>query len=125
MPSSVPGETEAAPPVGAPAQPDAQARRDPRANTAFVLGIVSVAMAVVSCVRILGFVTCIGPLAGIAAIVLGAIVKRDIDARGGLEQDRAKAQQGLVLGIVGTILYFVLIGMSMVLGIGLGILGEM
>jgi hypothetical protein len=109
----------------APPPPAAATKRDARASTAFILGIVSVAMAVVSCIPFLGFVTCLGPLAGIAAIILGAIVRRDIDARGGLEQDRSKAQQGLVLGIVGAILYFVLIGMSTILGIGLGIMGEM
>lgn len=130
LPASTPDETETAAEAVARAQPEtppspAAAKRDPRANAAFVFGIVAIAMAVISCVPILGFVTCLGPVAGITAIILGALAKRDIDAREGSEQDRAKAQQGLVLGIVGTILYFVVFGMSMILGIGLGILGEM
>jgi hypothetical protein len=61
-------------------------------------------------------------MVSIAAIVLGAIVRRDIDARGGLAEDRKRAQLGMVLGIAGLALYVVLIIVGLVLGISLSFL---
>lgn len=48
-----------------------------------------------------------GPFAGIAAIVLGAISLRQIQASG--EDGRGMAMTGLVLGIVGLILFVLLL----------------
>jgi hypothetical protein len=103
----------------------APAARDSRANAAFILGIVSIALVVVSCVPFVGFFSCIGPVVGIIAIVLGAISKRDIEAQGGREEDRKKARQGMIMGIVGTVLFVVLFVGGLVLGIGFGVLNEL
>lgn len=112
-----------------PAQPSypalsAPATRDSRANIAFILGIVSIGSLVITCLPFFGMIGCIGPVIGIAAIVLGAVVKRDVEARGGLEEDRKRAQQGMILGIIGTALYFVLLAIGVVLGIGAGLLNS-
>jgi hypothetical protein len=61
---------------------------------------------------------------GVFAIALGALVRRDVSARGGLEADRRRAQQGMILGIVGAALSVALTTLSVVLGIGLSLLGE-
>lgn len=102
----------------------APAGRDSRANIAFVLGIVSIGSLLLSCLPFVGLVGCVGPVIGIAAIVLGAVVKRDIAVRGGLEADRKRAHQGMILGIVGTALYFVFVVLGLVLGIGAGLLNS-
>lgn len=102
----------------------APAGRDSRANIAFILGILSMGSLLLSCLPFFGLVGCIGPVIGIAAIVLGAVVKRDIEARGGLEADRKRANQGMILGIVGTALYFVFLVFGLVLGIGAGFLNS-
>jgi hypothetical protein len=116
---------QATPPSHGGRRDRAPAVRDSRANAAFILGIVSIALAVVSCVPFVGFFSCMVPVVGIIAIVLGAISKRDIEARGGLEEDQKKARQGMIMGIVGTILYVVLLVGGLVLGIGFGVLNEL
>ena len=61
---------------------------------------------------ILGTVLCCLP-AGIPAIILGTIARREVDASGGLQEGRGMATAGLVLGIVATVLsvlYYTLIG---------------
>jgi hypothetical protein len=109
----------------APSQPAAHApAHDSRATIAFVLGLVSLILAATSCIPFVGYLTCVGPVVGIAAVILGAIVKRDIEIRGGLQEDHRRAHQGLVMGLVGTILYLALVVLGFVLGVGLGILGE-
>ena len=110
-----------------PAVPSARLApaRDSRASTAFILGCVSVGLAVVSCIPLVSIVSCVGPVIGIIAIVLGSIAGRELDTRGGSEQDRKKARQGVILGIVGTILYVVMFVLSMVLGMGFSILSEL
>lgn len=118
------------PAPGVPVQPHtfparAPAAHDSRANTAFVLGIISIVLAAVSCVPIISFVSCLGPIVGIVAIVLGAVAKRDIDSQGGLEDDRKKAQQGMIMGIAGFVLYWIMIVFALIMGVGFGILGEM
>ena len=102
----------------------APASRDSRANIAFLLGILSIGSLLLSCLPFFGLVGCVGPIIGIAAIVLGAVVKRDIEVRGGLEADRKRAHQGMILGIVGTALYFVFLVFGLVLGIGAGFLNR-
>ena len=74
------------------------------------------------CVDVIG---CFQPWVAIAAIVLGAVVRHDIDTKGGLQKDRRKAHQCMVLGIVAIAIYVVLGIVSAVLGLGLGILGEL
>lgn len=100
----------------------ATAERDSRANVAFVLGLVSLVLALAYCIPIVSIVTCIQPLAGIPAIIVGAIARRDLEARGGPEKDRKRAQQGMILGIVGTTLYAVLFVLGILLGIGLDLM---
>lgn len=109
------GTTPAAPP-----EPvyDAQAVPDTRARIALILGIVSIGSVVLTCLPFFGLIGCIGPVVGVAAIILGFIVKRDIRARGGLEQDWKRANLGLLLGIASLALYFVLLAFTIVLGIG-------
>jgi hypothetical protein len=117
---------ELVPPPAPDAPPAyAAAARDPRANAAFILGIVSIGLAAISCIPLVTFFACIGPVVGITAIVLGAVVKRDIEAKGGLEEDRKKAHQGLILGIVGTALYFVMVLLGFLLSFGISFLSEM
>ena len=99
--------------------------QDSRAIVAFVLGIVSLGLLVISWVPCVNVIGCFQPVVAIAAIVLGAVVRRDIDAKGGLQEDRRKAHQGMVMGIVAIAIYVVLGIVSAVLGLGLGILGEL
>ena len=114
----------APPPPAPPPDPSryAPAARDSRARIAFILGIVSIASVVLICLPFFGMIGCIGPVIGIVAIVLGAIVKRDIDARGGLEEDRKQAHQGMIMGIVGTAIYFVFLVIGILFSIGIGFL---
>jgi hypothetical protein len=101
------------------------AAQDSRAIVAFVLGIVSLGLLAISWVPCVNVIGCFQPIVAIAAIVLGAVVRRDIDAKGGLQEDRRKAHQGMVMGIVAIAIYVVLGIVSAVLGLGLGILGEL
>jgi hypothetical protein len=110
--------------------PPTPAIRDSRANIAFILGVVSVASSVASmaasCIPLVGsLICCVGPVVGIVAIILGAVVKRDIRARGGLQDDWKRAHQGIILGITGTVLYGVFLVIGVLLGIGVGLLGEL
>ena len=111
-----------APPSGpAPSTPTI---RDSRANVAFVLGVVSIGAILASCIPFLGsLIGCFGPVAGIVAIILGAVVKRDIKARGGFQQDWKRAHQGIILGIAGIAIYGVLLVLGVLLGVGAGLLG--
>lgn len=93
--------------------------RDSRARASFVLGITSVILALLSCVPVATLFSCGTPIVGILAIILGSIAKRDIEARGGLEQDRKKAHQGMIMGIVGTLLFFLFLIVIVLLGINL------
>jgi hypothetical protein len=120
-----PGGELAPPPAPDPTPTFAPAARDSRANAAYILGIVSIGLAAISCIPLVSFVSCVGPVTGIIAIILGAIVKRDVVAQGGLEEDRKKAHQGMMLGIVGTVLYFVMAVVGLVLSASIGILSEM
>jgi hypothetical protein len=74
---------------------------------------------VLSCVPFLSIVACGAPLVAVVAVVLGAIVRRDIDARGGLSEDRKRAQLGMFMGIAGLVLYAVLIIVGLVLSLGI------
>jgi len=67
---------------------DADAPSDGKATLALSLGLLSV--------------TCGGFLAGIPAILLGLIAKRESESRGG--QDRALSIGGIVLGTMGTVM---------------------
>jgi hypothetical protein len=133
--SSLPDPTAAPPTLDLPLEPlpppppssrpaYALASRDSRANIAFILGIVSIGSLLVSCLPFFGLVGCVGPIIGIAAVVLGAVVKRDIEVRGGLEADRKRAHQGMILGIAGTVFYFVFVVLGLVLGIGASFLNS-
>ncbi len=116
-----PGQPQPPPEAARPAPPTG-VQRDQRATVALVLGIFSLGSIVLTCVPFLSIVACGSPVAAIAAIILGAIVRRDIDARGGLAEDRKRAQQGLVLGIAGLVLYVVLIIVGLVLGVSMSLL---
>ena len=99
---------------------DASAAPDSRARVALILGIVSIGSVVLTCVPIFSLViSCVGPVVGIAAIILGVIVKRDVRARGGLEQDWKRANLGMLLGVVGLALYFVFLAFTIVFGLGM------
>lgn len=113
------------PAVSDPLPEYAPAVRDPRANVAFILGIVAVGLAVLSCIPLISFFSCLSPVVGLGAVVLGLMAKRDIDAQEGSTEDRKRAQQGIILGIVGAVLYFVLMVAGVLLGIGAGMLGEL
>lgn len=120
----LPLETFPPTPLSSPA-PSTPAIRDWRANVAFVLGLVSIGAIVASCIPLLGtLISCLGPVAGIVAIILGAVVKRDIRGLGGLEEDRKRAHQGMILGIAGIAIYGVLLVLGLLLGIGAGLLGQ-
>jgi hypothetical protein len=101
---------------------DAPPARDSRANAAFVLGIISLGAVVVACLPLSSLFACIAPIPGIIAIILGAIAKRDIEARGGAQEDWKRARQGMILGIVGTAIYFVVLAFGILLSIGIGLL---
>lgn len=101
---------------------DVPAAPDTRARVALVLGIVSIGSVTLTCVPVFGLIGCIGPVVGIAAIILGFIVKRDVRARGGLEQDWKRANLGMILGVAGLVLYVVLLAFTIMFGIGMEIL---
>lgn len=105
----------------APPEPvyDARAVPDTRARIALILGIVSIGSVVLTCLPFFGLIGCIGPVVGIAAIILGSIVKRDIRARAGLEQDWKRANLGMWLGIASLAVCFVFLAFTIVLGIGM------
>jgi len=104
--------------------PSTAAIRDSRANVAFILGVVSVGSIVVSCIPFLGsLIGCFGPVAGIVAIILGALVKRDVRAQGGPQEDWKRAHLGMILGIAGIAIYGVLLVIGILFGVGAGLLG--
>jgi hypothetical protein len=108
------------PTLGSPAA--ARTIRDSRANAAYILGIISIALVAAYCFPFGGVLSCIQPVVGLSAIILGAMAKRDIKARGGQEADQKRAHQGMILGIVSTAIYLVLIAVALVLGVGGSIL---
>ena len=75
---------------GAPGSPETvpNARRDARAVMALVLGVLSM--------------TCLGFLAGIPAIVVGAMSRKEIDRAQGALSGRGLAAGGIVTGLFGT-----------------------
>ena len=77
---------------------------------------------VVACLPLSSLSACIAPIPGIIAIILGAIAKRDIEARGGAQEDWKRARQGMILGIVGTAIYSVMLAFGILLSIGIGLL---
>ena len=101
---------------------DAPPVRDTRANAAFVLGIISLVGVVAACLPLSGIFTCIAPIPGIIAIVLGAIVQRDIKARGGAQEDWKRARLGMILGIVGTSIYLVMLAIVILFSLGISML---
>jgi hypothetical protein len=96
-----------------------------KAQIAFWLGIVSVVLDVLSCRSPISFIGCIGPVVGIIAIVLGYLAKQEIETQGGTEGDRNKANQGMIVGIVGTVLPIVLFILTVVFLLGMSFLAEM
>jgi hypothetical protein len=100
-----------------------QAMLTRRANAAFILGVIAVALVAVYCVPVVNMITCVQPLVGIAGIVLGALTLRDIPSQGGPARDQKRARQGLILSIVGITLYLAVIVLSILLGAGLDTLG--
>jgi hypothetical protein len=83
-------------PYGAPPPPTANATRsDARAVAALVLGLLSI--------------TCMGLFAGIPAIVLGAMSRKEIDRSQGTLTGRGMAAGGIVTGLFGTGLSLVIL----------------
>lgn len=80
-------------------RPDPTTPTDTRATVALSLGILSV--------------TCAGPLAGIPAVVLGAVAHRDLDRARGARRGSGMAIAGVALGLLGTAL-------SIALAVGVG-----
>jgi hypothetical protein len=101
---------------------DASPTRDSRATAAFVLGIISIGAVVAACLPLSGLFACIAPIPGVIAIVLGAIAKRDIEARGGAQEDWRRARLGMILGIVGTAIYFVMLAIIILFSLGISLL---
>ena len=101
---------------------DAPSARDPRANAAFILGIVSIVGVAAACLPLSGILTCMAPLPSMIAIILGAIAQRDIKARGGAQADWKRARQGMILGIVGTTLYLSLLVVIILFSFGIGVM---
>ena len=101
---------------------DAPPARDARANAAFVLGIISIVAVVAACLPLSGIFTCMAPIPGIVAIVLGGIAQRDIRARSGAQEDWKRARRGMILGIVGTAIYFVMFAVVILFSLGISML---
>ncbi len=86
------------PPYGAP-PPD-----HPKATTALVLGIIGIA--------------CCSPF-GIAAAIVGNNAMKEIDASGGAQGGRGRAQAGKILGIIAMVfLVLSLIGLGLAIATG-------
>ncbi|MGD9375955.1 MAG: zinc ribbon domain-containing protein [Anaerolineae bacterium] len=101
------------------------ARRDPRAQASFVLGIVALGVSLFWCLPIPGAFGCLSPVAALVAIILGAVVSRDIGLKGGLDADRKRAQQAIVLGVVSLVVFVVVGVLAAVFGVGLSILNDL
>lgn len=88
------------PPYGAPRSPGEtrRPRSDDRATAALILGLLSI--------------TCLGFLAGIPAIVIGAMSRKEIDRSQGALTGRGVAAGAIVTGLFGT-------GLSLVVMMGL------
>lgn len=96
------GEAPAYGQYGPPAgyDPNAAYGQAPRSSTK---AIVSLVLAVV------GLLFC--PIVfSVAAIILGVLARRDIDASGGLLKGRGLATAGLVVGVIGLVLGIILVG---------------
>ncbi len=103
-PARYPGSAAAYPPPG-PYQyayqvpslwaPPYVSLKAPSANTALILGVVSVVGSLVTC--LIGFV-------GIAAIIYGNKAREEIRRSGGMLQGSSEATTGIVCGWIGTIL---------------------
>ena len=118
-----PADTSPAPVAYSP-PPSTSAIPDSRARVAVILGLVSIGSVLITCLPLFGLLGCFSPVVGISAIVLGSIAKQDVRAHGGHEADWKRAQQGVILGIVGVALYVVVMAVWVVLGLGRGVLGE-
>jgi hypothetical protein len=90
-----------------PAYPYAPLPPHPRAKTALVLGIISVA----------GFIVVLPVLLSPLALYYGAVARRDIDREPTRWSGRGEAQAGTVLGIIGTgLLVVALLVVALVVG---------
>jgi hypothetical protein len=67
----------------------------------------------------------LSPVAALVAIILGAVVSRDIGLKGGLDADRKRAQQAIVLGVVSLVVFVVVGVLAAVFGVGLSILNDL
>ena len=95
----------------APAQND-------KALWSMVLGIGSIFGVLAS------FVFCFVPFglaAGLPAVVLGPLARKEIAASGGRQTGEGMAQAGLICGIIGIVLTVLLTGAMIVFGVVLGI----
>ncbi|MGD2041969.1 MAG: hypothetical protein PVH11_14165 [Anaerolineae bacterium] len=118
------GEPPAPEPAGTVDDP-VPAGRDPRAQASFVLGIVALGVSLFWCLPIPGAFGCLSPVAALVAIILGAVVSRDIGLKGGLDADRKRAQQAIVLGVVSLVVFVVVGVLAAVFGVGLSILNDL
>ena len=54
---------------------------------------------------LLSIITCLGPFTGVPALVVGRRATRDIDESGGQVEGRGMAQAGVIIGIIGSVLW--------------------
>jgi len=83
------------PPFVRPPAPARASRTESKAVLSLVLGLLSIG--------------CVGPIAGVPALILGSIARRDIDRSNGALDGGALAAAGIVSGLFGTGLGFVLV----------------
>ncbi|HVQ87562.1 MAG TPA: DUF4190 domain-containing protein [Actinomycetes bacterium] len=81
------------PPPGMPVGPGGAAavpQQNQKALISMILGILSL--------------FCCGIIAGVGAIILSTMAKKEIEASGGLQSGAGMAKAGLILGIIGVVL---------------------
>lgn len=78
------------PPGGHPYQPPPP--NNPKAVIAFCLGLAAI-------------VFCCGPFTAVPAVIVGRMALREIDAAPGAFEGRGLAKAGLILGVIGIVLF--------------------
>ena len=97
--------TEHRVPAAGPGGPPAQAGHASYAGPGVAGPVTSGATIAAFVMGLLSVIACLGPITGIPAIVVGRRARREIDSSQGSLEGRGLATTGIVVGVVGTILW--------------------
>jgi hypothetical protein len=123
-PGAPPGAAPAAPygvPYGAPYGPPPASQGGGVAIASLVLGIIAVVLGFMTCIPYLNYCTCfLEPVVALIAIVLGIVGLSSSEP-----MHKAKATWGLILGIVGIVIWIALLILALLGVVSLAVLQEM